>query len=276
MRHLITELLRYVTKCEDELNNTLVDELLKHGFDKSITQLEHDLETTTNQEQQEKQRVHIAPSNFNEMLNFLDTYEQNDLSFDLTNELESCLEKLKTDANAILAATLCVQSGKQSIETITDEKLSSLKRQLINETRLKNDLNVQLLEMQSYVDSFERDREQLEKQNELLLEKQRLLEIDLGKAHEKIAELIEHKEIVSEGYGEKLTTNRRESRVSFFELQERARALIAEWDLDADNPILILLEDLCKEGDKITEEARRDHEDLIQQVGFFYCLIQSA
>lgn len=143
----------------------------------------------------------------------MNTFEQTDISIDFKNELELCLEKLKSDANAILAATVNMQ-GKQSIDTINvDEKLSSLKKQLINETHLKNDLNDRLAELQKYVANLECEKEQLEKHNELLLEKQKVLENDLSKAHGKIAELIEsgHKEIVSEGFGEKATSNRRNS-----------------------------------------------------------------
>lgn len=57
-----------------------------------------------------------------------------------------------------------------------------------------------------------------------------------------------------------------DSQVTFAELQEKARMLISEWEMETDNPVLVLLEDLCKEGDRISEEAKRDHEDLIQQV----------
>lgn len=59
---------------------------------------------------------------------------------------------------------------------------------------------------------------------------------------------------------------------TFAELQEKARGIVAEWELEADNPFLVLLEDLCKEGDRIREEARRDREDLIQQVSWFLYL----
>lgn len=58
------------------------------------------------------------------------------------------------------------------------------------------------------------------------------------------------------------------NQVSFLELQEKARSLISEWELETDNPVLVLLEDLCKEGDRIMEEAKRDREDLTQQVRF--------
>lgn len=181
--------------------------MLKHGFDNSITQIEGDLGLI------ELKRVHLTPD-FTEVLNILDTnsLDQKDLSLDWRNELELCLEKLKTDANAILMATVNMQ-GKQSIESVrdsnVDERMSSLKRQLINETHLKNDLNAQLSEAQDYVRSLESERERLEIQNDLLLEKQRAMEIDLSKAHEKIAELIEsgHKEIISEGYGENITAS---------------------------------------------------------------------
>lgn len=281
LRHLIGELMKYFTKCENELNNTLIDELLKNGFDKNISQIEGDLALT------DPRKVHLAPD-FTDVLSILDANrsDQTDLSLDLKNELETCLEKLKADANAILAATMGAQE-KESVQGV-DERISSLKRQLINETHLKNDLSAQLSEAQDYVRSLESERERLEKQNELLLEKQKVMEGDLGKARSKIAELIEngHKEIVSEGYGENVSRNRRGSgkselalawklyiavcvgdgRETFAELQERARAVISEWETEGDNPILVLLEDLCKEGDRMTEEAKKDHDDLVQQV----------
>lgn len=161
----------------------------------------------------ELKRVHLTPD-FSEVLTILDanSLDQKDLSLDWKNELELCLEKLKADANAILMATMNMQ-GRPSIENVkdsnVDERMSSLKRQLINETHLKNDLNAQLSEAQNYVNSLESERERLEKQNDLLLEKQRVMESDLSKAREKIAELIEsgHKEIVSEGYGENLNAS---------------------------------------------------------------------
>lgn len=60
---------------------------------------------------------------------------------------------------------------------------------------------------------------------------------------------------------------------TFAELQEKARGIISEWELEADNPVLVLLEDLCKEGDRITEEAKRDHEDLLQQVSLSFIFV---
>lgn len=259
LRHLISELMKYFTKCEDELNNTLVDELLKQGFDKSITQIEGDL--------MEFKRVHITPD-FTEVLSALDaSLDEKDVSSDLKNELELCLEKLKSDANAILALTVNLQ-GKPSIDNDTplEEKIASLKRQLLNETHQKNELNHQLSQINDCIKNLEDEKEQLEHQNEMLIEKQRVTENSLKRAHEKIAELIEHKEVVSEGYGEQMNRRGSSSTATFAELQERARALVSECEEEADNPILLLLEDLCKEGDRMAEERKKEREDLMQQV----------
>lgn len=57
------------------------------------------------------------------------------------------------------------------------------------------------------------------------------------------------------------------------ELQDRARSMVAECATSADHPLLQLVEELCREGDRITEEAKNDHEDLRQQVSF-NCMLE--
>lgn len=60
--------------------------------------------------------------------------------------------------------------------------------------------------------------------------------------------------------------------VCLAELQHRARAFIAETQ-DSGHPWMILLEELCRESDKIMEDSKKDHEDLVQQVSEFCCLV---
>lgn len=207
LRNLLGELLKYFTQCEDELNNTLVEELVTKNF----TQIENELEITSPRDSLSNiKRVHITP-NFNDLITLIDNSADNDLeSIDLKSELGSCLQKLKSDANAILALSTAFNKETEKIDVpktksgSLEKEMTSLTRKLINETQIKNELAEQLSEAKSIVQSLETDRGALENQLELLLESQKVLENDLLHAREKIAELIEngHKEIVSEGYGE--------------------------------------------------------------------------
>lgn len=180
LRNLVSELVKYFGRCEDELNNTLVDELVKNGFDRSLTQIENELML------EDSKRVHFTPN-----LDFSSILENSALSsldsMDVKNELQSCLEKLRSDANAILALTTNLQRKE---EPQVDEKVSSL--------------CAQLEETKKYVQGLESERDQLENHSEMLLEKQKVMEEDLCKAKSKIAELVDNgrKEVVSQGYGE--------------------------------------------------------------------------
>lgn len=196
LRHLVGELMKYFTQCEDELNNTLTDQLLKYAFDKSLSQIENDLGITENTNEQK--RVHFTP-NFNEFLEVLDnsnltSLESKELSLDMKNELETCLEKLKSEANAILALS-------------TNSRPNAEKLSMDVELPIGDDegLNSEMEDMRRYVGGLESEKARLEGQLEMLLEKQKVMERDLRQARDKIAELIEngHKETVSEGYGEK-------------------------------------------------------------------------
>lgn len=48
------------------------------------------------------------------------------------------------------------------------------------------------------------------------------------------------------------------------ELQERARNMLSEGC--SKSPLLNLVEELCTEGDRIIGDAKKDHDDLVQQV----------
>lgn len=237
MRHLLGELLKYVTQCEDELNNTLVDELLRQGFDKNLSQLEDELNlndsSATNSSKTADSlanitRVHLTP-NFTDLINLIESCSQEDcesrdISLDLKNELGVCLDKLKQEANAILALTTNIAKQGSNVNVITppkvnslEEKLSSMTRQLIGEAQAKERLKEELREASSVIETLEKQREELEGQLEGVIAKDNVLEEELLRAKSKIAELIEngHKEIVSEGYGEEGST----------EMQERGKVI---------------------------------------------------
>lgn len=226
LKNLFGEILKYFTQCEDELNNTLVDELLKQGLEKNLTLLEDDFNITnaslTSPEKNDEKerdsianvrRVHLTP-NFSELINLIDTTcqeeDSKDISLDLRNELGACLEKLKQEANSILTLTTniakpAVANGDNAPKNSSlEEKVNSLTRQIISETQAKEKLKEEFDEMLKYVESLEKEKNHLENELDDIIAKDKIIEADLMQARNKIAELIEngHKEIISEGYGE--------------------------------------------------------------------------
>ncbi|XP_060522481.1 myosin-11-like isoform X2 [Cylas formicarius] len=88
LRGLVSELVRYFGECEDALNDTLVEELVRH--------------------EESSSRVHLTPD-FARLIGRIEEEGREDgvqdVSSGLRHELSSCLEKLRRDANAILAMT---------------------------------------------------------------------------------------------------------------------------------------------------------------------------
>lgn len=224
LRNLLAELMKYFIKCEDELNNTLVDELVKQGIDKDFSKIDIDfneslqsnnstnLEVSTASSISKVKRVHFTPD-VTGIITLIDETNQEspkDISSEFKTELDLCLERLRSEANAILAATCNLKP--RSVETPSpedsskqaEEKLSSLTRKLITEKQAKNDLSLQLENAKEYIQNLETDKMSLEGQLEQLTTKQLHLVAELDKAKEKIMDLVEsgRKEIVSEGYGQ--------------------------------------------------------------------------
>lgn len=231
-RHLIGELLKYYSQCEDELNNTLVEELLKQGFEKNpICTEESDLNNSSMSSGKTGEnitRIHITP-NFNELISLIennckDETDSKDISIDVQNELGVCLAKLKHEANAILAMTANFSKqnkfnpNNDSVKTSTIEsRYNSLTRQIISETQEKDKIKEEFDELTNYVTCLEKEKWDLEQQLDEILVKNNILETELGQANSKIAELIEngHKEIVSEGYGDGNNSQRNGKKPSY-------------------------------------------------------------
>ncbi|KAF5306240.1 hypothetical protein FQA39_LY08938 [Lamprigera yunnana] len=273
LRYLIGQLMKYFTECEDEVNKTIVDELLKQNLGKNLTELEVELNDETNLDTSwitfsKKKRVHFAP-NFEDIISTINDTDAN-ISLDLKNELEACLDRLRTEANAILHFSLNYNKNEQQ-ETENETRIASLTRQLVTESNIKKDLGIELEEAKNFIKSLELERSHMESQIEHLINKQKVLEEDLNTAREKITRLIEteHKEIISKGYGGTINTESCSlgERIAILgELQDRARNMVVECASGADHPLLELVEELCREGSRISEEAKNEHEDLQQQI----------
>ncbi|KAL3273133.1 hypothetical protein HHI36_014587, partial [Cryptolaemus montrouzieri] len=235
LRSLLGELLKYFTQCEDEVNNTIVDELVRQAAEKNLTDIERELNDSSSSIKTESssstvtpavKRVHLAP-NFTDLMRILEnSSEKNsesvELSVDLKNELEACLEKLKAEANAILALSLNVSKkseGEQEKSEKSDEALGNLNRKLIEEAQIRIRMSEEIEEQKNIIDSLEKERSVLEGQIVELIERLNVTQADFEKSQIKIAELLENgqMEIVSEGYGG-----------SAFRPQEEEDKLIAE------------------------------------------------
>ncbi|XP_031352709.1 A-kinase anchor protein 9-like isoform X3 [Photinus pyralis] len=120
LRQLIAQLLKYFRECEDELNNTLVDELLKKNIGRNLTELE--IELNLNDESIShlggKKRVHFTPK-VDKIISATPDGDTN-ISLDMRNELEACLHRLKADANAILNLSLTFNKPRTDDEVPID------------------------------------------------------------------------------------------------------------------------------------------------------------
>ncbi|KAG5898706.1 hypothetical protein JTB14_030655 [Gonioctena quinquepunctata] len=244
LRNLLGELLKYFTQCEDELNNTLVDELLKQGFDKNLSQIEDELNLT-----------HSSPSSS-------------------SKTSDSLANVTRHDANAILALTTNIPKQGLVVDApknySLEEKLTSLTRQLITESQAKEKLKEELEDASRYAESLEREKDQLGAQLDQVIARDNILEADLAQAKTRIAQLIEngHKEIVSEGYGEDGVNvhGLGDTMTVLAELQEKARTMLSQSRASADPTLLHLIEELCRVGERIKEESKRELCDLQQQI----------
>ncbi|XP_076270535.1 uncharacterized protein LOC143202700 isoform X3 [Rhynchophorus ferrugineus] len=284
LRNLLSELLSYFTQAEDALNNTLVDELLRQG-DKNLED-EVNLDTSSATTNSSKildslthiTRVHLTP-NFSELINMIEHQSQNsdtsiDISVDLKNELGMCLEKLRQDANTILTLTNNlpkVQNENASPGGGVEDKLNSLSKNLLQETQQKERLKQELCDSNEIISSLEKHKDILESRVDELLEKINVLESELKQTKYKIAELIENgrKEVVSEGYGEggqPPLPDLDDAMRTLANLQEKARTMLTQTTSSTDPNVLQLIEELCRVGEKIKQEATKEKNEMLQQI----------
>ncbi|XP_066145166.1 putative leucine-rich repeat-containing protein DDB_G0290503 isoform X1 [Euwallacea fornicatus] len=288
MRNLISELLIYFNQAEDELNNTLVENLVKQSNETlTLDQLEEELDKSSGTSINTriafdsltvgKTRVHLTP-NFGDLMCMIDHQSLQegaslDVSIDLKNELGMCLEKLKQEANAILALTVETKAGSKTSSPCGEfeKKCESMSKQLHLERQRFDCLKDSILDSNEVIASLEKEKTCLENRVEQLLERLSILEGDLEQAKYRIAKLVEdrHSEVVSVGYGEAgnpIILGLEDTTLALVNLQEKARTILVQSRTSVDPNVLQLIEELCRVSEKVKEEAQKESRDLLQQI----------
>ncbi|XP_054289575.1 A-kinase anchor protein 9-like isoform X3 [Macrosteles quadrilineatus] len=252
LRRVVQELANYLTTCEDELNRSIVGQLIKlaspHNGDRSQVQISVVDDTSDSEpETQSQRKVHFAP-NVSHIVALMDEnhlFDTNgtlDLSVHFHTELEHCLERLRDEASALLG----LSNGREALpSTVEDRRMTSLTRQLIEEKKAKEKAYRDVQELQELVNKYEKELNELHK--ELTETKDRMIK-------EKVTAETE--------FSEKQTEERVQN---LCHLQEKARALLSEKG-ECPSVWLGLIEELCSEGDSLLEEAWRERDELKLEV----------
>ncbi|XP_078044390.1 uncharacterized protein LOC144473892 isoform X3 [Augochlora pura] len=266
LRTLVEELLKYFIVCEEEVNNTLIGEIVKRqlcdgvGNERPLENTE-DVKKLKNEEHDgpsssrlnstglKIQRVHFAPQTA-EIISIINSdsetwqtklKEKNDIAEKLKEELNSCVQRLRSENAEILAITN--RKGR--------DQSGSFPKEIGWMNEMNEQLTAKLQEAESMILNYEQETEQL-----------KLTVIDLQR---KLINLENKKEIITEGYGENDDVGVEITLQDFSHLQEKARHVLSNGGGDC-TVLLQLIEELCRQSDKLMEDGRREKEDLQQQI----------
>ncbi|XP_063990407.1 golgin subfamily A member 4-like isoform X2 [Diachasmimorpha longicaudata] len=259
LKGLVVDLIKYTVTCEEELNNTFITEIIKRRI-MSEEQNSSNEETDKNPTISEREvpdistkkiikRVHFAPqsqeissiinSETDSLLSLIE--EEEDIGKKLRDELEKCLERLRSESAEIISAS----------STPGESTLEALSKQVLWTTKVNEELSAKLMEAEGIVEDYQVDNQQL---------KMKIIDLQ-----QKISVIEGAKEIISEGYGEQDEAGGEVVVQDFSQLLEKAR--LATVNAAADPAYhLQLIEELCRCTEKILEDSKREKEDLQQQV----------
>lgn len=207
LKNLVSELINYLTMCEEEVNNTLISEVLKtqlskcvesgssereESSDKYIEDESEVLLSDTSCALEEKnpplpkiKRVHFAPrySGIETLINddntLFDMIEgDKDVAKELRIELDNCLDRLKSEAAQILGVS----------STPEESKIDILAKQVLWSSKVNEELGMKFAEAESMIFGYEKENQRL---------KMRIQELQ-----QKLTSVENKKEIITEGYGE--------------------------------------------------------------------------
>lgn len=157
--------------------------------------------------------------------------------------------------------------------------LSSLPLDLQQNAGNASELSFQLVELKNRLVKSETDRQNLQQQLTHTIDRNAELGQELQALRDQLSQLnsLNHTDY-AEGYGlgdMKSPQALDQSSASFVQLQERARHLLTsptqQQTQEQGNATVLLLqmiEDFCREGDKVVESGKKDREDLQSQVSY--------
>ncbi|XP_075220874.1 uncharacterized protein LOC142324100 isoform X2 [Lycorma delicatula] len=275
LRCVVCELAKYLTTCEDELNNTLINALVKYESNSDNSQMSI-IDVTNRHTDSESEgvdcekdssilqtpkRVHFAPDVINIVNDdsFLDCLDKNhDLSVEIRSELQSCLERLKLEAAAVLG--LSTLKNKDSSTSVERRRLASVTRQLIEKNKANDELTRKLEDAVELTTKLKQDL--ADAQAELATER----------AHQE-REAAAHEETVFDEKERDIVMGMEARLQNLSQLQEKAKSLVAKGkEPELPTQLIAMVEEMCSQGDQLLEEARREREDLQLQGSFDYPL----
>ncbi|XP_058802826.1 uncharacterized protein LOC131670866 [Phymastichus coffea] len=228
LKGLVGQLIDYFVDCEEELNNTLINEILKK---QSLTRADSSFEND------KVKRVHFAPqsgeiasiissdSDLQQLIN-----SEKDIMKIMKKDLDACLQRLRVDSARIMnISSSDSESWSIGIGDNQSERLTETEKLLACFQEENEHLKVKIIDLQ-----------------------QRLINAE------------SKKEVISEGYGEQDTTGC-DVNEDFMQLQDRARNVVMHGSNDT-TYLIQIIDDLCKQGDKKEEDLKKEREDLQHQV----------
>ncbi|KAL0122164.1 hypothetical protein PUN28_007126 [Cardiocondyla obscurior] len=257
LKNLIGELVTYFVACEDEVNNTLINEVFKNQLTENTFTNDENLSknsSTVLSETQHKdlptqqiKKVHFAPQStkivsiINGDKKTLQNLAAENIDETLKKELKACLRRFKSDSNQIL--NLSLSDGEDKVVSTSNKNLAS--------STINEELSSKLNHTEILIMNYEEEIEQLKSH---IFELQR-----------KLISAENKKEVITEGYGESDLSRGDIILQDFSQIQEKARHVLSNGGGDA-SYLLQLIEELCRQYDKLIDDARKEREDLQQQV----------
>jgi len=210
-------LVNYFAVCEEEVNNTLINEVLKRQLTDFPFINEENLSKSNNtvlseiphknSSNQQIKRVHFAPQStkitsiVNSDNKMLQTLVDEDIDEILRKELKTCLRRLKSDSTQIL--NLSLTDGEDKIVSSSNENLLS---------KINEELSLKLNHAEVLIINYQEEIEQLKVH---ILELQR-----------KLINAESKKEIITEGYGESDLSRGDIVLQDFLQVQEKGKFLL--------------------------------------------------
>lgn len=215
LKNLIGELVNYFAVCEEEVNNTLINEVLKRQLTESTFIDAKNLNDSNNtvlsqtphkDSNQRIKRVHFAPQStkitsiINSDNKTLQSLVDEDTDEILKKELKACLRRLKSDSTQILSFS----DGEDKMTSSSNENLLA--------SQINEELSLKLNHAEALIINYQEEVEQLKVH---ILELQR-----------KLISAESKKEVITEGYGESDLSRGDIVLQDFSQVQEKGKFLL--------------------------------------------------